>query len=180
MKTILELQEEIEREFVAPYRFNINDYCSNSGGTVEITHDRDCIYSCVFDTVVESFEKVLAQVRGFKSGEIEIKPIVKLSPRGYVDAFCSAMNIPREDLLRKGRKREMVQARQVITSIMYRNLIGKYSLEEIGRAVDKDHATVLYSNKVVNDLRETNSRFKAYYNHAANKLIDKLGVTIQT
>lgn len=180
MKTILELQEEIEKEVVEPYRFDISECCASSGGILSIAHERDCVYSEPFDTVVECFEKLLKQVKGYKSGQIELKPILKLTPRGFVDAYCSVINMPKDLLLSKSRKRVLVQARQIIATLIYLNLNHKYSLSEIGFAIKKDHATVLHCRKTVSDLRETNSRFRSYYDNVVKQMERYLGATIQS
>lgn len=180
MKTILELQEELERVVVSPYKFDISDYSSESGGILSITHGRDCVYSEPFQTIRDCFEFLINRIKGYQSGEIEMIPIIKLSPRGYVDTFCTVTNMPKELLLSKTRKRVIVQARQVLANLIYLNLNHKYSLSEIGFAIGKDHATVLHCTKTVRDLRETNSRFRAYYESTVRQMEKHLGSTIQS
>jgi hypothetical protein len=44
----------------------------------------------------------------------------------------------------------------------------KYTLEQIGSAINKDHATVLHSVRTCNNLIETNINFKNKYNDCKN------------
>lgn len=82
---------------------------------------------------------------------------------------CDHFNIPVDNIKSKTRKREIVQARQVV---MYfaRNLT-KSSLATIGAEVGgKDHATVLHACKTVNNLMDTEKHFKSYIEEIAKKL----------
>jgi hypothetical protein len=66
------------------------------------------------------------------------------------------------------RGRRYVEARQLFTTFMVRHT--KRSLKNIGELVGKDHATVLHSKKTVNNLCDTNSKFKAMYNRIDKSL----------
>ncbi len=64
-----------------------------------------------------------------------------------------------EDLESKSRKRAIVQARQIAMYLSKK--FTKASLEQIGKKIGKkDHATVIYSLKVVNDLMDTDKKFR--------------------
>lgn len=63
------------------------------------------------------------------------------------------------DLKRKTRKREIVEPRQIC--MWLREKYTRESLSEIGRRYGgKDHATVLYSKKVIDNLKETDIEFR--------------------
>ena len=71
-------------------------------------------------------------------------------------------------LFEKGRKRNLVEARQVIFYIAYKKING-LSLAQIGAKFNKDHATVLYGIKMVQNLCDTNKEFKEKVDQALVK-----------
>lgn len=74
---------------------------------------------------------------------------------------CDYFNIAPEQLKSKTRKREIVQSRQV--AMYFAKIYTKNSLASIGSQIGgKDHATVLHACKTVNNLMETDKRFKRY------------------
>ncbi len=74
---------------------------------------------------------------------------------------CDYFNIGIEQLKSKTRKREIVQSRQV--AMYFAKIYTKNSLASIGSQIGgKDHATVLHACKTVNNLMETDKRFKRY------------------
>jgi chromosomal replication initiator protein len=78
--------------------------------------------------------------------------------------------VPVEAIYQKTRKREVVQARQLIHSFAKQNF--RMSLESIGfRAGGKDHATVSHSCKTIDNLLDTDKSFKKLYQTIENALI---------
>ena len=74
---------------------------------------------------------------------------------------CDYFNIAPDQLKSKKRKREIVQSRQV--AMYFAKIYTKNSLASIGSQIGgKDHATVLHACKTVNNLMETDKRFKKY------------------
>lgn len=74
---------------------------------------------------------------------------------------CDYFNLPMELLKSKTRRREVVQARQI--AMFFAKRMTKSSLASIGaQCGGKDHATVLHACKTVNNLLETDKRFKVY------------------
>jgi chromosomal replication initiator protein len=70
-------------------------------------------------------------------------------------------DLPIELLKSKTRKREVVQARQI--AMYFSKNLTKASLANIGlHCGGKDHATVLHACRTVNNLMETDKRFKQY------------------
>jgi len=70
----------------------------------------------------------------------------------------------------KTRKREIVQARQI--AMYFSKLLTGLSLAKIGKSIgNKDHATVLHACKTVNNLIDTDKKFK--YD------IDEIGIKIK-
>jgi len=86
-----------------------------------------------------------------KPKEINIEYVSKV--------VCEYFSIPVESLQLKTRKREIVQARQI--AMMFSHRIVKKGTAEIGREIgDKDHATVLHACKTVDNLYQTDRRFR--------------------
>jgi chromosomal replication initiator protein len=84
--------------------------------------------------------------------EISIEYIQKL--------VCDYFTIPVEQVKSKTRKREIVQARQI--SMYYAKDLTKSSLKTIGMHFGgRDHSTVIHACQTVNDLMETDKKFKS-------------------
>ncbi len=82
---------------------------------------------------------------------------------------CNYYNIGLEMLQSKTRKREIVQARQV--AMFFSKSLTKSSLATIGSQIGgKDHATVLHACKTVNNLIETDKRFRLQVDEIEKKL----------
>ncbi|MBN2668329.1 MAG: chromosomal replication initiator protein DnaA [Bacteroidales bacterium] len=82
---------------------------------------------------------------------------------------CDYFDMPVDVLKSKTRKREIVQARQI--AMYFAKTMTKSSLTSIGSQIGgKDHATVLHSCKTVNNLLETDKRFKLYIDEIEKKL----------
>ncbi|MFN4084146.1 MAG: chromosomal replication initiator protein DnaA [Bacteroidia bacterium] len=86
------------------------------------------------------------------SREISIEYIQKL--------VCDYFTIPVDQVKSKTRKREIVQARQI--SMYYAKDLTKSSLKTIGMHFGgRDHSTVIHACQTVNDLMETDKKFRA-------------------
>ncbi|MBX7182465.1 MAG: chromosomal replication initiator protein DnaA [Bacteroidia bacterium] len=82
---------------------------------------------------------------------------------------CDYFNLPMELLKSKTRKREVVQARQI--SMYFAKSLTKSSLATIGmHCGGKDHATVLHACRTVNNLIDTDKRFKGYITELEKKI----------
>ena len=82
---------------------------------------------------------------------------------------CNFYNIGLDLLQSKTRKREIVQARQV--AMFFSKSLTKSSLATIGSQIGgKDHATVLHACKTVNNLIETDKRFRQQVDEIEKKL----------
>jgi chromosomal replication initiator protein len=77
--------------------------------------------------------------------------------------------LPIELMKSKTRKREVVQARQI--AMYFSKSLTKASLASIGaHCGGKDHATVLHACRTVNNLMETDKRFKIYIEEIEKKI----------
>lgn len=82
---------------------------------------------------------------------------------------CDYFNIPIDLIQSKTRKREIVQARQV--AMYFSKSLTKSSLATIGSQIgSKDHATVLHACKTVNNLIDTDKRFRSQITEIEKKL----------
>jgi len=82
---------------------------------------------------------------------------------------CDYFDIPIEIMKSKTRKREIVQCRQL--AMFFSKQMTKNSLAMIGKHCgNKDHATVLHACKTVNNLADTDKRFKGYISDIDKKL----------
>lgn len=83
------------------------------------------------------------------------------SVEGIIYNVTKLFNINREQLFIKSRKREIVICRQVCMWLMRRNLDNNlYSFQRIGDYFGKDHATVMYAIKTIENLLETDKELK--------------------
>ena len=83
----------------------------------------------------------------------------------YRNSINNTFNIKIQD---KTRRRDVVYPRAI-----YYKLASDFSgesLASIGRTVNKDHATVLHACKTVNNLADTDKRFKGYLVDIEKKL----------
>ncbi|MCC5916739.1 MAG: chromosomal replication initiator protein DnaA [Cryomorphaceae bacterium] len=82
---------------------------------------------------------------------------------------CDYFDMPIDLMKSKTRKREVVQARQL--SMYFSKQLTKSSLASIGaQCGNKDHATVLHACRTVNNLMETDKRFRSYVDELKKKL----------
>jgi chromosomal replication initiator protein len=82
---------------------------------------------------------------------------------------CDYFSLTPDLLQSKTRKREIVQARQI--AMYFSKAMTKSSLASIGALIGgKDHATVLHACKTVNNLMDTDKRFKSQIESIEKKL----------
>jgi chromosomal replication initiator protein len=82
---------------------------------------------------------------------------------------CDYFNLPIELIKSKTRKREVVQARQI--AMFFAKSLTKSSLSNIGlNCGGKDHATVLHACRTVNNLMDTDKKFKVYITELQKKM----------
>ncbi len=82
---------------------------------------------------------------------------------------CDYFDLQIDTMKSKTRKREVVQARQI--AMFFAKNMTKSSLATIGmHCGGKDHATVLHACRTVNNLIDTDKRFKAYIEELEKKI----------
>lgn len=103
-----------------------------------------------------------------------LKNFVKNSSREISMEFiqklvCEYFEVPIEMVKSKTRKREIVQARQI--SMYLAKIHTKTSLKSIGAFFGgRDHSTVIYACQTVDDLIDTDKKFKGYVADIQKKL----------
>ena len=86
-----------------------------------------------------------------------------------METVAEFFNMPVEDISIKTNKRSIVQARQICYWFCVEHKAG--SLKDIGKAIaNRDHATVLNGKKTVNNLCETNKKFKEDFEEIKKKI----------
>lgn len=95
--------------------------------------------------------------------------MAKLTEQKLITSFCNITEISLEELRSKSRKKEVRQARQILMRLIKFNF-PELSLKKIGYIFKHDHATVLHSIRVIQNMIETDKEFKNYYHGIANRI----------
>ncbi len=83
-----------------------------------------------------------------------------LTIEGIVETICTYFNLDKQQLYAKGRKREYAQARQIAMYLAKKHI--SMPLSRIGQQIaGKDHSTVIYSCRKVQDLMAVDKAFKS-------------------
>jgi chromosomal replication initiator protein len=113
------------------------------------------------DITIDLAKKMIDKFVKNNAREVSIDYIQKV--------VCDYFDLPIELMKSKTRKREVVQARQI--AMYFAKQYTKSSLATIGaHCGGKDHATVLHACKTVNNLMDTDKRFKAYVEELEKKI----------
>lgn len=104
---------------------------------------------------------------------IFIKPKkTKPSIKKILNDVCDYFQLNKDQVLSKSQKSELVQVR-FITMYFTRKFIKKLSLNTIGEYIGgKDHASVTYAIKTVNNLYDTDKKYKKHI-HNLNLLFNR-------
>jgi chromosomal replication initiator protein len=94
---------------------------------------------------------------------------LEISIESIQSLVCEFFDLNVDLLKAKTRKREVVQARQI--SMYFAKRLTKNSLKTIGEYFGgRDHSTVIHSCQTVEDLMETDRRFKGYVEEIQKKI----------
>lgn len=97
------------------------------------------------------------------------KPKKEMSVEHIEQVVCAYFNMDIADIHSNTRRREVVQARQI--AMYFSKTLTKSSLAAIGSKIGgKDHATVLHACKTVNNLIDTDKKFKTFIDDIQQKL----------
>ena len=85
--------------------------------------------------------------------------------KDFLNSYVVANNINREEFVSSSRKREIVDSRMIYFAVA-RNL-GGYTLSELGKSVNRDHATVMYAIRNYEHLSSYDESMKHKYYKAS-------------
>lgn len=107
---------------------------------------------CDEELSMELAEKVLSQTVGVDERKVSVTEILETVVKYY--------NLEKADILSRKRKREIVQARQVVMYLAKK--LTDASLAAIGAEVGgRDHSTVIYAEKAIGNLLDTDAQFRS-------------------
>lgn len=86
-----------------------------------------------------------------------------------VTSFCKIIGIHLQDLRIKSRLTEVRLPRQILVTLIKLNF-PDMSLKKIGFQFNLNHATVIHSMHVIDNLKKTDKIFNAYYNDIADQI----------
>ena len=97
------------------------------------------------------------------------KPKQQITIEYIIKVVADYFQVKPESLKSKSRKREVVQSRQI--AMYFAKKFTKASLMRIGAEFGgKNHATVVYSSKTVEDLTETDKNYKRYVSEIEDRI----------
>ncbi len=80
-----------------------------------------------------------------------------------IQATCKELSLDKEEVLSKCRERRLVYARHIIRSIACKEI--QCTLMWLGRTMKCDHASIIHSKRVVNDLIFSDKEFEKMYDN---------------
>ena len=96
----------------------------------------------------------------FENKIVNAMPL-ELSLEKIKEVVCGYFSVSEDSVASKSRVRDVANARHI--AMYLSKQMTKKSLSEIGRVIGgRDHATVLHSCSVVNDLMETDKDFRSH------------------
>ena len=114
------------------------------------------------EITLELAKEIVQKLVKYSKKEVSIDQIQK--------TVCNYFNLEMDSVQSKSRKREVVQARQI--AMYFSKNLTKSSLSAIGAQIgNKDHATVLHACRIVNNMVETDKRFKMYIDEIQKLLL---------
>lgn len=85
--------------------------------------------------------------------------------KDFLNSYVIANDINRDEFISSSRKREIVDSRMIYFAVA-RNL-GGYTLSELGKSVNRDHATVMYAIRNYEHLSSYDESMKHKYYKAS-------------
>ena len=90
-----------------------------------------------------------------------MSPYIAPGIKTIEDIASEIWKIPVESITTKTRKRDVVEARQVLMAYIKQQTSRRLNL--IAKEYMKDHSTIFHAIKTVNNLKETNKEFRIKY-----------------
>lgn len=84
--------------------------------------------------------------------------IKNTSPEEIIQAVSKALKITEVDITGVCRKRNLVEARQICIGLIL--IATPITLTALGKMLNRDHSTIIYSRDTYNDLMDTDEQFR--------------------
>ena len=110
--------------------------------------------------------------------KLVVLPHINSTLGTILDYVCLETGIYKNDILSDKQPRNIVEARQIYCYLAKKTT--EYSLTDIGRFIKKDHATVIYSIRTVDNLLEKDKIFKNTYSQIIKNFTPNELTTIST
>ena len=88
----------------------------------------------------------------------------------FFEDYCKKVNITVTQLLSSSRQRKLVEKRMVLACVLRRSL--GMTLNEIGKALDKHHASIIHSIKQIDNFIVVYPHIREYYDIAEDLLLE--------
>ena len=88
-----------------------------------------------------------------------------------MNAVCAYYKITKNDILGKNKKQEIARARQICTYLMCDML--SLPLVNVGKIVERDHATVIHSRNKITQLMKVNDRISKDVDDIKNSILKR-------
>ena len=108
---------------------------------------------------------------GLKGAKIPVQFfLTNTTPENVIQATCEVLKIPHNQLVGKTRKREVVEARHIISFILVKK--AGMTLEKVGMNYlgGRDHSTVINSLRQFNALFDTEEQFQNKFYSVLNNI----------
>lgn len=108
---------------------------------------------------------------GLKGTRLQVQFFLKeTTPEKLIEATCEVLNIEHKQLVGKTRKREVVEARHIISFILVKK--AGMTLEKVGMKYlgGRDHSTVINSLRQFNALYDTEEQFQKKFYSVLNNI----------
>ena len=96
---------------------------------------------------------------------ISNKPLID-----FFEDYCKRVDITKEQLFSKSRKRDLVEKRMVLSYTLRKSLGMTY--QQIGKVLNKNHASILYSVKNIENFLIVYPHIRELYNIADEVLLE--------
>ena len=95
-----------------------------------------------------------------------------ISPTAILNLVSEKLNVPIEEITGKKRDAHIVEARHIYCKIAKKNN-HSYTLERIGKLINRNHATVINSIKKCDNYKSVSGYFQDNYNLIESSLVKK-------
>lgn len=162
--------DSIESQFCSTECFD--KYKSNLKTTVNVS-----------EIIKSAEEKLISEIQDkFNLSGFNLKIIFNFDSKisdidKYIDVMSDITGISSESIKGKSRKREIVQARQIVMYTILLHKLMHISLANLGnKFCGRDHSTVIHAKQTISDLIESNDKsiISLYKEYCSNLLIEPI------